>query len=72
MLIKIQKFQSFTVSGDFPVQNAEDARYWVGALHFLRSVTKMFFGKCPMAGQPTTDTAILMHTVITCLKMSRW
>jgi hypothetical protein len=44
--------QSFTVSGDFPVQNAEDARYWVGALHFLRSVTKMFFGKSPLAGNP--------------------
>ena len=44
--------QSFTVSGDFPVQNAQDARYWVGTLHFLRSVTKMFFGKSPLAGNP--------------------
>jgi len=44
--------QSFTVSGDFPVQNAQDAQYWVGALHFLRSVTKMFFGKSPQAGNP--------------------
>ena len=35
---------SFTVSAEFPVQNEEDARYWVAMLHFFRSVTKMFFG----------------------------
>lgn len=35
---------SFTVVGEFPVQNQEDARYWVAMLHFFRSVTKMFFG----------------------------
>lgn len=35
---------SFTVTGEFPVQNYEDAQYWVAMLHFFRSVTKMFFG----------------------------
>lgn len=35
---------SFTVVGEFPVQNQEDARYWIAMLHFFRSVTKMFFG----------------------------
>ena len=35
---------SFTVTGEFPVQNQEDARYWIAMLHFFRSVTKMFFG----------------------------
>lgn len=35
---------SFTVIGDFPVQNWEDAQHWVATLHFLRTVTKMFFG----------------------------
>lgn len=35
---------SFTVTAEFPVQNSEDARYWVAMLHFFRSVTKMFFG----------------------------
>ena len=43
---------SFTVVADFPVQNSDDARYWVATLHFLRSVTKMFFGKSPLAGNP--------------------
>lgn len=35
---------AITVIGDFPVQNSEDARHWVATLHFLRAVTKMFFG----------------------------
>lgn len=35
---------ALTVIGEFPVQNYEDARAWVATLHFLRSVTKMFFG----------------------------
>lgn len=36
--------QNMTVIGEFPVQNKEDARYWVAVLHFLRTCTKMFFG----------------------------
>ena len=36
---------SFTVVGDFPVQNQSDARHWIATLHFLRAVTKMFFGQ---------------------------
>jgi hypothetical protein len=35
---------AITVIGEFPVQNSEDARHWVATLHFLRAVTKMFFG----------------------------
>ena len=33
------------IIGEFPVQNAEDAKYWVATVSFLRTVTKMFFGK---------------------------
>jgi hypothetical protein len=36
--------QSFGIIGSFPVQNFQDARNWVATLHFLRTVTKMFFG----------------------------
>ena len=43
---------SFTVIGDFPVQNFQDARHWVATLHFLRSVTKMFFGSGANQGNP--------------------
>ena len=35
---------NMTIVGEFPVQNQTDAAYWVGAIHFLRAVTKMFFG----------------------------
>ena len=35
---------SLTIIGEFPVQNSDDARAWVATLHFLRTVTKMFFG----------------------------
>jgi hypothetical protein len=43
---------SFTVVGDFPVQNYEDAQHWVATLHFLRAVTKMFFGSGANQGNP--------------------
>lgn len=33
------------IIGEFPVQNSEDARHWVATVHFLRAVTKMFFGE---------------------------
>jgi len=33
------------IIGEFPVQNSEDAKYWVATVNFLRTVTKMFFGK---------------------------
>ena len=33
------------IIGEFPVQNQEDAKHWVATVHFLRTVTKMFYGK---------------------------
>jgi len=35
---------NMTIVAEFPVQNQQDALYWVATLHFLRSCTKMFFG----------------------------
>ena len=35
---------NMTIVAEFPVQNQQDALYWVATLHFLRSATKMFFG----------------------------
>ena len=43
---------SFTCIGEFPVQNFEDARAWVATLQFLRTVTKMFFGRSTNQGNP--------------------
>lgn len=33
-----------TINGEFPVENEEDARYWVACVHYLRSITKMDYG----------------------------
>jgi hypothetical protein len=36
---------SLNIIGEFPVQNSEDAKHWVATVNFLRTATKMFFGK---------------------------
>ena len=36
--------KEITVIGPFTAQNQEEARYCLAAIHFLRTVTKMFFG----------------------------
>jgi len=43
---------TMTITGDFFVENAVDAKYWIGALHYLRSVTKMFYGAGENLGAP--------------------
>ena len=48
---------SFTILGEFPVQNAQDAQYWVAMLHFFRSTTKMFFGNS-LDDKGNTDNAL--------------
>jgi len=40
------------ITGDFFVQNAQEARYWCAAVHYLRTVTKMFYGAGDNAGNP--------------------
>ena len=35
---------SMNIIGEFPVQNASDAKHWVATVNFLRTATKMFFG----------------------------
>ena len=36
---------SLNIIGEYPVQNSEDAKHWVATVNFLRTATKMFFGK---------------------------
>ena len=36
---------SLNIIGEFPVQNQQDAKHWVATVNFLRTATKMFFGK---------------------------
>ena len=42
------------IFGEFPVQNQDDAAYWVATVNFLRTLSKMFFGndKSKLKGNP--------------------
>tara|TARA_B110000503_G_scaffold129783_1_gene202392 strand:- start:44926 stop:45726 length:801 start_codon:yes stop_codon:yes gene_type:complete len=42
----------FTINGDFTVENSKEAEYWLAAIHYLKSVTKMAYGKSSNAGSP--------------------
>ena len=39
------QIDALNIIGEFPVQNQQDAQHWVATVNFLRTVTKMFFGK---------------------------
>jgi len=41
-----------TITGEFFSENANDAKYWVACLHFLRTMTKMFYGQSEDQGNP--------------------
>ena len=41
-----------TITAPMNVEDPTQALYWVAALHFLRSLTKMFSGNDPKAGNP--------------------
>ncbi len=40
------------IIGEFPVQNSDDAKHWVATIKFLRTITKMFFGRSNYRGNP--------------------
>jgi hypothetical protein len=44
--------EDITITGEFPVENEADGRYWLATVHFLRSVTKMFYGNSSNTGAP--------------------
>ena len=41
-----------TITGEFYTENEEDAKYWIGVLHFLRTITKMYYGDSNPQGNP--------------------
>ena len=43
---------AITLTGEFFQENANDAKYWLACLHFLRSATKMFYGNSDPLGNP--------------------
>lgn len=48
--------EQITITGEFTVETPEEAKYWVAASHFLRSITKMFYGESDNAGAPPPVT----------------
>jgi hypothetical protein len=44
--------QQISIQGEFTVQNVAEGQYLMAAIHFFRSVTKMFFNKDIYAGAP--------------------
>ena len=44
--------QQITISGDFPVQDQVSGRRWIGTVHFLRTITKMYYGGELNKGNP--------------------
>lgn len=52
MAYKNSQIDDITITGDFTVQSQDEARYWLGAIHFLRTVTKMYFGQGDNLGNP--------------------
>lgn len=47
------KIDRITIVGDFYCEDSTEAAYWVAAVHYLRSVTKMFYGpESENAGAP--------------------
>ena len=46
------RVDQMTITGDFYVENEEQAKYWIAAVHFLRTVTKMNYGQGEDRGQP--------------------
>jgi len=42
----------FIITGEFTAENEAEARYWIAAVHFMRSVTKMAYGRSENNGAP--------------------
>lgn len=49
---KSSQVDDITITGQFTVQSEGEAKYWLAAIHFLRTVTKMYFGQGANLGNP--------------------
>lgn len=52
------RIDNIIITGDFYVETPADAAYWVAVQHFLRSMTKMFYGDTDNAGAPPPITRL--------------
>ena len=46
------RVDAFAITGDFYVENALEGEYWIAAIHYLRSVSKMAYGETSNVGSP--------------------
>jgi len=46
------KVDDITLMGEFYIENTSDALYWLACVHFLRTMTKMFYGNGAHIGNP--------------------
>lgn len=46
------QIDNITITGEFVQENERDAKYWVAALHYFRTMTKMFYGESDPLGNP--------------------
>lgn len=46
------RVNEITITGDFFVEDAVQAQYWIAVLHYLRSITKMYTGDTEFQGSP--------------------
>ena len=49
---KNSQVDDIQIQGKFTVQSQMEGLYWLGAVHFLRTVTKMYFGQGANLGNP--------------------
>jgi len=52
MAYKNSQIEDITISGDFSAETNEDAYYWLCAVTFFKTATKMFYGQGSNAGNP--------------------
>ena len=52
MAYQNSRVEQFSIVGDFFCENAREGAYWVAAVHFLRSATKMAYGATDQQGSP--------------------
>jgi len=49
---KNSRVDNMSIVGDFTVENADEGLYWIAAVHYLRSITKMSYGNTSNSGSP--------------------
>jgi hypothetical protein len=49
---KSSQVDDIQIQGQFTVQSQAEGLYWLAVVHFLRTVTKMYFGQGPNLGNP--------------------